>query len=770
MGCLKLFPVAVLCALLTTRCGDVGTNDDTSGPGADAVGSVGDIAAEPPDPNCIVCHGSAVSAAPPKSTAGDMDTTKRGVGAHAMHVVSTTLARPIACTSCHVVPVTIGDDGHMDSPRPAEITFGGLALTDGATPKLMGATDPFVEGASLSCAGTYCHGATLSGGVQHQPIWTQVDGTQKTCDSCHGAPPPPPHMQSNACELCHAETAGPNLTIAHPEKHVNGMIEVSAQSCSACHGSATNAAPPKSTLGQTDTTAVGVGAHQAHLGATLATPLACAECHTVPTEVGAAGHMDSALPAELTFGARAASDGATPSWDHASTSCTTYCHGQTLGGGATTNPVWTKVDGSQKSCGSCHGAPPPAPHTSNTACETCHTETAGPNMTILHPDKHVNGIVEVSGLSCSACHGSAGSNAPPKDTVGNTATTFIGVGAHQQHLGTTLTTPVACVDCHMVPGTVGAAGHTDTALPAELTFGQRAAYDGASPSWDHGAASCTTYCHGQTITGGSTKTPVWTKVDGTQKTCASCHGAPPPPPHTTSTACESCHTETAGPNMTIAHPDKHLNGVVEVSGLSCNSCHGSAGSNAPPTDTVGNTATTFMGVGAHQKHLGATISAPIACTQCHTVPDTIGAAGHKDTPLPAELTFGALASSAGAVPSWNHTAATCATYCHGATLGGGGTNKAPKWTKVDGTQAACGTCHGVSPTTARHPSVFEDHMWMGKNCTHCHGGETNTTGTAILNPAVHVNGTKNVTLQAGGSYNAATKKCSPTCHETETWK
>src|SRR5690606_28376013 len=90
------------------------------------------------------------------------------------------------------------------------------------------------------------------------------------------------------------------------------------------------------------TTALGVGAHQAHLrgAARLATPIACATCHLVPATTLAAGHIDSPAPAEVA---------ANVGWDRASATCTTACHG-------TTSPAWTSTG--EVSCGSCHGLPP----------------------------------------------------------------------------------------------------------------------------------------------------------------------------------------------------------------------------------------------------------------------------------------------------------------------------------------------------------------------------------------------------------------------------
>jgi hypothetical protein len=157
------------------------------------------------------------------------------------------------------------------------------------------------------------------------------------------------------------------------------------------------------------------------------------------------------------------------------------------------------------------------------------------------------------------------------------------------------------------------------------------------------------------------------------KACDRCHGAPPP--SHAQDQCATCHAPSA----------PHVDGNLQV-GSACDSCHGKNGDPAPPRDLFGNEFTTSLGVGAHQAHLRApsAISAPIACGACHAVPSTTNAAGHIDTPLPAEV-----AASLG----WNRSTGTCASaWCHG--------NATPSWTSSGG--ASCGSCHGVPPATPSH--------------------------------------------------------------------
>jgi predicted CxxxxCH...CXXCH cytochrome family protein len=178
----------------------------------------------------------------------------------------------------------------------------------------------------------------------------------------------------------------------------DGLTET--QDCSSCHGSTGNSAPPVAVNGSSSTTEIGVGAHQIHLmGSSISGPVACSECHRVPTDM--LTHPDLlARPAPVVFGSRASLNGAAPVWDRASVSCNnTYCHGATLSG-ATMRPapIWTKVDGSQRNCMSCHGYPPAGTHPSSAACDAtgCHGDVAGPSGTIKNPARHVDGLVDIS--------------------------------------------------------------------------------------------------------------------------------------------------------------------------------------------------------------------------------------------------------------------------------------------------------------------------------------------------------------------------------------
>lgn len=389
-----------------------------------------------------------------------------------------------------------------------------------------------------------------------------------------------------------------------------------ASACVACHGDPARtsddplvpAAPPASVTGR------GPGAHLAHLRAgAFRGPIACAECHDVP---GSAGHTNGVVEVPLR-GALARAGGASPAF--AGGTCSgVYCHGATLVDGPASTPSWSSV--ASVGCGSCHGTPPSSHDASSTSCASCHPGTVQANGDLdLANGLHLNGQLEVSrmhpdgwsakdqhgyaanarglagckschgqdldggssGVSCTACHSTAGYPAwattctfchgdrasgrasPPLDTQGRSIATNVSVGVHASHVATTLTTPFACGECHPARGAsvVTDAAHVDGDAQAELVFGALARTGGATPAYVRTSAASATcssvYCHGQ-FTGGSGSDPSWTAT--TQVTCTSCHGnSPATGEHAKHRgyACAECHGH-AGSGST------HVNGVKNV--------------------------------------------------------------------------------------------------------------------------------------------------------------------------------------------------------------
>jgi predicted CxxxxCH...CXXCH cytochrome family protein len=165
---------------------------------------------------CDTCHGTGPLGAPGPALDGSTDPEDPGVGFHAVHLSGGALGAAVACTDCHVVPAAAGDPGHLDDGPPAEVTFGGRALVDGATPAYDG----------LRCSGTYCHGATLGGGSNTAPRWVSAAPNEVGCGTCH-AFPPTGHLPvpDGNCALCHSAVIDALGRIIDPTRHVNGVVD-----------------------------------------------------------------------------------------------------------------------------------------------------------------------------------------------------------------------------------------------------------------------------------------------------------------------------------------------------------------------------------------------------------------------------------------------------------------------------------------------------------------------------------------------------------------
>lgn len=194
--------------------------------------------------------------------------------------------------------------------------------------------------------------------------------------------------------------------------------------------------------------------------------------------------------------------------------------------------------------------------------------------------------------------------------------------------------------------------------------------------------------------------------------------------------------------------------------LSCSSCHGSEQNSAPPKALNGSSDPTEVGVGAHQEHmLAGKVSKPVACQECHPVPEDWSDDRHPN--LVTDMQFGTLAKTSGAAPAWDEAGAQCQnTYCHGATLAGAASRPWPVWTQPDGTQLACTSCHGNPPRDSSH----ESHVFL--RCNGCHASVIGSSG-ALDDLQLHVDGEVEVTMPSGGTWDRARKSCAATgtsCH------
>jgi predicted CxxxxCH...CXXCH cytochrome family protein len=363
---------------------------------------------------CADCHGAdftgGTAGAPCTTchTEGPTDCTTchadvPGQGAHAAHLGP--VFDPGECATCHPVPDDYRSPGHIFTasgeldPAPVEVVLGGLAAI--TPPFVDRAGPPAFDPATGACSNVYCHGDPLADPAAAMPVprWT---GTV-ACGDCHGTPPASHAQGQDECASCHL---GDFATT-----HLDGVLDVGT-GCSDCHGSAQTPAPPRDLSGNTTTSALGVGAHAAHLLAPhrLRGPIACSDCHQVPDQVGSPGHIDTALPAEVIFSGLSVAGGATPTWDRAQATCSnTYCHGggttllEDTAPGLLRTPVWTADQ--QIYCGSCHGVPPQDgthdPGLTLTDCSGCHPSVDDfGNIIITGPpdartSEHLDGDVDV---------------------------------------------------------------------------------------------------------------------------------------------------------------------------------------------------------------------------------------------------------------------------------------------------------------------------------------------------------------------------------------
>jgi predicted CxxxxCH...CXXCH cytochrome family protein len=172
----------------------------------------------PTSVDCAGCHGDNGDPTPPRAVDGTTSTSSIGVGAHQPHMRGSSLAGPVACSECHPLPTKADGTEHPDPlGRPAVVEFGVLATHASA--------NPVWNRSARTCAGTYCHGATLRDAAKRPPpVW--VDSSPLACDSCHGNPPPPTHPEGSDCETCHGQVVAAGGVIKNPMLHVDGIVQV----------------------------------------------------------------------------------------------------------------------------------------------------------------------------------------------------------------------------------------------------------------------------------------------------------------------------------------------------------------------------------------------------------------------------------------------------------------------------------------------------------------------------------------------------------------
>jgi predicted CxxxxCH...CXXCH cytochrome family protein len=204
------------------------------------------------------------------------------VGAHDSHLRSlNNLGHPAECKDCHVVPATAVVAGHMDGsslPTWSNLVKNVETVTGSARPYTFGsgALVSNYDSVTGTCSNIYCHGASLPGGTDKAPKWTDgtyLTGTRATdCAKCHGYPPETstrmPHSPAAnfmTCTGCHPHDGTRQSTdpLLGSDFHMNGNLEATGF-CNTCHDYDTRGVNG-STWGKSQIGIEGFGAHAMHI-------------------------------------------------------------------------------------------------------------------------------------------------------------------------------------------------------------------------------------------------------------------------------------------------------------------------------------------------------------------------------------------------------------------------------------------------------------------------------------------------------------------------
>jgi predicted CxxxxCH...CXXCH cytochrome family protein len=163
---------------------------------------------------CSSCHGWNQGVSPPQNLRGECGQGLDGVGAHKAMRMSSIPVHQVACSNCHVVPLSTWAEGHIDADGRAEVVFSGLARAGGSQPVWNGTT----------CKNVYCHGAMLRGGTYKEPAWKDTSHAPSQCGACHSLA----DLDNNTaadCSGCHPGTVAKDGTILPYGDHLNGVID-----------------------------------------------------------------------------------------------------------------------------------------------------------------------------------------------------------------------------------------------------------------------------------------------------------------------------------------------------------------------------------------------------------------------------------------------------------------------------------------------------------------------------------------------------------------
>ena len=587
--------------------------------------------------------------------------------------------------------------------------------------------------------------------------------------------------------------------------------------CDKCHGSRTSAggffatSGPGTAAGNTDPI---VGAHNAHIhqtnsAFTLYTSYSaykdCSECHIKPNGPYDAGHIDTALPAEVVFQPSAIANraiffgvsGAKPAtYSAVSGTCNNiWCHGAAMdsnvgrgayatvvadGGtlGTPMAPTWKTpfLNGSPANdCTRCHSYPPSGPNESYThfshyttingidtarlkqpnECNACHVNVKGDGSGFINGAAHINGTVD---KGCNACHGVPPGTLAELAIQSNGALAAGQAGAHTAHanlpaIGKT------CTTCHN--------GYTTTmpSLTMEMGFNAFGGKVTTGAFWGYSTVDngLTTYVSS------SPGTVVYqTNTLTDQNTCAI-----------------YCHGLKADGSQIIGGRYGATDKPVWDSGASmvCGNCHGvnirGSLAYAPYTGAMHVRPDSAPTSSSHTTH-AATTKLNLTCDVCHGVITNFNhvngsVAWNLDTSNPklgVGATYNGTASGATGNLAPSATYASCSNiYCHSSGQGSTGTGVPTYANQPWGTGAlTCNSCHLDMSTNGTGSHTFHTQAAAGNyTCISCHGaGYTTTPGS--ITAATHVD--MSINVDSGAGYSKGTsfapgtgyQTCTNNCH------
>lgn len=586
---------------------------------------------------------------------------------------------------------------------------------------------------------------------------------------------------NNSCNVyCHGNWTGSN---GNTNPRWGGGS--SQSNCGTCHG-ATNAQAPQT------------GSHTVHASNSAGNyGFNCSKCHATVSG-GADGHVNGSVQwrlstaspligATATYKSSASSSTGSVALGAAFGDCANiYCHSNGLATPTyVTGLTWGAT--AEGNCGTCHGvtnAAPPASaahikHVGSAAgyiysCATCHNDVANATFhsttsaTIKSTTLHVNKANDVKFDTTKV--GTAGTYTDPNctNTYCHSPGVTVATGGTPSHVALSWSAGVqGCATCHT--------GGTTTGPTYASGSPKTNSHDGHTKA---GVAYTCDVCHmSVTSTGTTITTPanhankVYNVSANTAKTGAFTYTYLSTGGTCANTRCHGPQTMTWGANTTDAQCTKCHGKPTTVANYSTSTSkqaapgYGTTGVNlSGVAGTFTNGVSNDSKVGAHDAHLRSInnyTGRDVLCTDCHTVPATVNAAGHLDG-NGADMIWSNLSKNTGTSGSVStrgtltpgYATGTCSTnYCHGGVLNGG-TDTTPVWndtaylTAYAKNATNCGKCHGAPPTSGATLGYTHSGYTIANSCAGCHGHE----GTG----PTHIDGI----LQASGDCNS--------CHDYDT--